>query len=323
MALLYSSPSLSITSPNYRYYPSRRLCLYPITATHVVAPHLIDKSSLIISETSSEDQLWAAACLRVRSFHEFKPSTFGIQDHKRYLAEREFEALKERIAGKRTGFNRFRENGEDRVVVGTLDVNQCTNLPDEISGKKPEGIEGQFARGYLSNVCVAKELHRNGLGYDIIAKSKAVAQKWGITDLYVHVAVNNEPAKQLYMKSGFVYENDEPAWQARFLDRPRRLLLWLGLPGPDLSLVIGILLRLICSQYGSFRFQSCVFFPLEERIAISSQNHVLLPYLASCFEESPIKASTGLVILGGQVGDGASLCLTVEACRQQKRELRQ
>lgn len=257
MALLYSSPSLSITSPNYRYYPSRRLCLYPITATHVVAPHLIDKSSLIISETSSEDQLWAAACLRVRSFHEFKPSTFGIQDHKRYLAEREFEALKERIAGKRTGFNRvsclnatlplsqllslfdddlcpqckFRENGEDRVVVGTLDVNQCTNLPDEISGKKPEGIEGQFARGYLSNVCVAKELHRNGLGYDIIAKSKAVAQKWGITDLYVHVAVNNEPAKKLYMKSGFVYENDEPAWQARFLDRPRRLLLWLGLPG--------------------------------------------------------------------------------------------
>ncbi|KAJ6407014.1 hypothetical protein OIU84_010518 [Salix udensis] len=228
MALLSSSPSLSITSP--------KLPLLPFPATLPLPNH---------SHTRS------------RSTPYRQPSTFGIQDHKRYLAEREFEALKERIAGKRTGFNRvsclnatlplsqllslfdddlgpqckFRENGEDRVVVGTLDVNQCTNLPDEISGKKPEGIEGQFARGYLSNVCVAKELHRNGLGYDIIAKSKAVAQKWGITDLYVHVAVNNEPAKQLYMKSGFVYENDEPAWQARFLDRPRRLLLWLGLPG--------------------------------------------------------------------------------------------
>ncbi|XP_073265899.1 GCN5-related N-acetyltransferase 7, chloroplastic isoform X3 [Populus alba] len=204
MVLLSSSPSLSITSPNYRYSPSRRLCLCPISATHVVTPHHIDKSSLTISETSSEDQLWAAARLRVRSFNEFKPSTFGIQ---------------------------FIENGEDRVVVGTLDVNQCMSLPDEITGMKPEGIEGQFARGYLSNVCVANELHRNGLGYDLVAKSKAVAQKWGLTDLYVHVAVNNEPAKQLYMKSGFVYENDEPAWQARFLDRPRRLLLWLGLPG--------------------------------------------------------------------------------------------
>ncbi|XP_061964052.1 GCN5-related N-acetyltransferase 7, chloroplastic isoform X3 [Populus nigra] len=218
MALLSSSPSLSITSPTYRYYPSRRLCFYPISATHVVTLHHIDKSSLTISETSSEDQLWAAACLRVRSFHEFKPSTFGIQ----FLSLPDDDLCAQ---------CKFSENGEDRVVVGTLDVNQCMSLPDEITGMKPQGIEGQFARGYLSNVCVANELHRNGLGYDLVAKSKAVAQKWGITDLYVHVAVNNEPAKQLYMKSGFVYENDEPAWQARFLDRPRRLLLWLGLPG--------------------------------------------------------------------------------------------
>lgn len=56
----------------------------------------------------------------------------------------------------------------------------------------------------------------------------------GISDLYVHVAVDNEPAKRLYMKSGFIYENDEPAWQARFLDRPRRILLWFGIPGVQL-----------------------------------------------------------------------------------------
>ncbi|XP_031284649.1 uncharacterized protein LOC116143337 [Pistacia vera] len=193
---------------------------------------------------------------RVRCFYEFVPNTFGVQDHKRCLAEREFEALKERVAGKRTGFTRvscinatlplsqlssvsedlcaackFSDDGEDRVVVGTLDLNQCLRLPDEITGKKPEGIGADFARAYLSNVCVAKELQRNGLGYELIAKSKIVAREWGITDLYVHVAVNNEPAKKLYTKSGFVFENDEPAWQARFLDRPRRLLLWFCLSG--------------------------------------------------------------------------------------------
>lgn len=54
----------------------------------------------------------------------------------------------------------------------------------------------------------------------------------GITDLYVHVAVDNESAKNLYMKSGFTYESDEPAWQARFLKRPRRIILWFGLPNP-------------------------------------------------------------------------------------------
>lgn len=52
----------------------------------------------------------------------------------------------------------------------------------------------------------------------------------GISDLYVHVAVNNIPAKNLYMKTGFIFESDEPAWQARFMDRPRRVLLWAGLP---------------------------------------------------------------------------------------------
>lgn len=128
----------------------------------------------------------------------------------------------------------FSYNGEDRVLIGTLDLNQCLRLPDEIVGKKPEGIQADFARAYLSNVCVAAELHRNGLGYAVIAKSKLVAQEWGISDLYVHVAVDNEPAKKLYLKSGFVYESDEPAWQARFLDRPRRILLWTGLPGVQL-----------------------------------------------------------------------------------------
>lgn len=142
-----------------------------------------------------------------------------------------------------------------------------------------QGIGADFARAYLSNVCAAKELHRNGLAYDLISEAKLIAEDWGnffspinfkklspgliilcalgswcdfvifqlswaqeienlhrvlhisgISDLYVHVAVDNAPAKNLYIKSGFTLENEEPAWQARFLDRPRRLLLWTGLP---------------------------------------------------------------------------------------------
>lgn len=34
----------------------------------------------------------------------------------------------------------YSDDGEDRVVVGTLDLNQCIRLPDEITGKKPEVI---------------------------------------------------------------------------------------------------------------------------------------------------------------------------------------
>ncbi|KAJ8750969.1 hypothetical protein K2173_016150 [Erythroxylum novogranatense] len=265
MVLLSSCPSSSHlpnsyqNCPNIFHRPSSRgfRLLRPVgSASDVYAPCRIDKSALLVAETVSEDELWAAARLRVRSFYDFDPSSFGIQDHKMYLAEREFEALKERMAGQRTGFRRvscinatlplsqlsslfddlcteckFTDDGEHRVVVGSLDINQCLKLPEEITGMRPEGIGADFARAYLSNVCVAKELQRNGLGYELISKSKIVAQDGGISDLYVHVAINNEPAKKLYMKSGFIYENDEPAWQARFLDRPRRLLLWFGLPG--------------------------------------------------------------------------------------------
>ncbi|WCJ30195.1 Acyl-CoA N-acyltransferases (NAT) superfamily protein [Euphorbia peplus] len=239
---------------SYSQSLSRRFPIRPITACHICTPPELDKSSLIIAPTQAEDQLWAASCLRVRSFHNIHSSTYDSHDHKRYLAEREFEAVKERIAGKREGFWRvscinatlplsqvsnfsdelcdeckFNDNGEDRVVVGSLDLNQCLKLPDEITGNKPEGIGADFARAYLSNVCVAKELQRQGLGLELIEKSKTVAKEWGITDLYVHVAVDNAPAKNLYLKSGFVFENDEPSWQARYLDRPRRLLLWLGI----------------------------------------------------------------------------------------------
>ncbi|GMY35496.1 FkbH domain containing protein [Fagus crenata] len=277
MALLFSSLSYTPVPPisnsnSFTFHKDRNHFSLPfssrlqcsITASNLCTPTpttttTVDTSSLILAEAFSEDQLWAASCLRVRSFYDFNPTVYAIHDHKRYLAEREFEALKERVAGKREGFRRvscinatlplseisnfsddlcteckFSDNGEERVVVGTLDLNQCLRLPDEITGMKPEGIGSDFARAYLSNVCVAKELHRNGLGYLLVAKSKIVAQDWGITDLYVHVAIDNEPAKKLYMKTGFVYENDEPAWQARFLDRPRRLLLWTGLPGIQL-----------------------------------------------------------------------------------------
>ncbi|PON56033.1 FkbH domain containing protein [Parasponia andersonii] len=247
--------SFTVSMAAARRLPIAAIC----TQNHTLPPFTIDHSAVSVAQAFADDQLWAAACLRVRSFYDFHPTSYRVQDHKKYLAEREFEALKERIAGKREDFKRvscinatvplsqisnlsddlcaackFSYTGEDRVVVGTLDLNQCVRLPDEITGKKPEGIGADFLRAYLSNVCVAAELHRNGLGYAVVAKSKLVAQEWGISDLYVHVAFDNEPAKKLYIKSGFVYESDEPAWQARFLDRPRRILLWTGLPGVQL-----------------------------------------------------------------------------------------
>ncbi|KAH0449979.1 hypothetical protein IEQ34_020671 [Dendrobium chrysotoxum] len=243
-----------------------------IAATNICKqePIGVDLSLSSVKECFSDEELHAAVRLRIRTFYDFNDSC-GVEDYRKYLTEREYEALKERVAGKKIGFKRvscinatlpssttlksfaelcssckkiqFSNDGKDCVVVGTLDVNQCVRLADELTGKKPEGIGADLKRGYLSNVCVAKELQRNGFGHALISKSKKVARHWGdslfssvfttrkqsITDLYVHVAVDNEAARKFYEKGGFIYENEEPAWQARFLGRPRRFLLWADL----------------------------------------------------------------------------------------------
>ena len=62
---------------------AHRIRLLPVAAAttthHQQQSTSIDKSSLIVAETASEDQLWAAACLRVRSFYDFQASSYGIQ----------------------------------------------------------------------------------------------------------------------------------------------------------------------------------------------------------------------------------------------------
>lgn len=67
-----------IYSSSSSYHLRRRL-LRPLIASQLCAPQTfkIDKSSLVVAETVSEDQLWAAACLRIRSFYQFGPS-YGI-----------------------------------------------------------------------------------------------------------------------------------------------------------------------------------------------------------------------------------------------------
>ncbi|GFZ06739.1 acyl-CoA N-acyltransferases (NAT) superfamily protein [Actinidia rufa] len=155
-----SSSSFSLSFP----VTAARRRLPTAVASHLCNPTKLDKSALIVAEATSEDELWAAACLRIRTFRNFRESV-GIEDHKRYLAEREFEAIKERVAGKRTGFRRvscinatlplshvlsfsddlcsackFSEDGEERVLVGSLDLNQCLSLPEEIIGMKPQEI---------------------------------------------------------------------------------------------------------------------------------------------------------------------------------------
>lgn len=77
------SPAQSSALPGFLRIPLRRLRC-PITASHLCThdqtlPFTFDRSTLSVAEAFSDDQLWAAACLRVRSFYHFRPSSIGVE----------------------------------------------------------------------------------------------------------------------------------------------------------------------------------------------------------------------------------------------------
>ncbi|XP_044963960.1 uncharacterized protein LOC123424404 isoform X2 [Hordeum vulgare subsp. vulgare] len=219
-ATLRAAPrSCSLAIPSLRCRASA-----PAAVDAAGAPLLLEDraGTVSIREFVTLDELHAAVRLRVRTFYEYARDTVGAEDHRKGLAEREYEALQNRISGNMINFRRV------SCINGTVPLLPSL-MPAEELCSTCKVTESSHTRAYLSNVCVAKELQRCGLGYALVDKSKKLARQWGITDLYVHVAINNEAAQKLYIKSGFVYESEEPAQQARHLGRPRRLLLWLDM----------------------------------------------------------------------------------------------
>lgn len=59
----------------------RRRLITAVASSHLCNPETptkLDKSALRLAEAVSEDELWAAACLRIRSFNDFRPSV-GVE----------------------------------------------------------------------------------------------------------------------------------------------------------------------------------------------------------------------------------------------------
>ncbi|XP_024399712.1 GCN5-related N-acetyltransferase 7, chloroplastic [Physcomitrium patens] len=212
------------------------------------------RDGLVFQEGRTPEIIRAAAYLRALSFYTY-PEGRGeeaIRLHRKMKAEDEFTALTSKVAGLEQGYKRIvcilalyplsclpdrslvdlhpalkvtLANGEEHVLVGSLDLSQGKVLPGEIVGSKPQGSSAERERGYLSNVCVAPLMRQRGIGVALLLQSQKIAQHWGITSLYVHVVVTNDAAVKLYSKGGFILEKEETASEARNQARPRRKLL--------------------------------------------------------------------------------------------------
>ncbi|KAG6543994.1 hypothetical protein Mapa_014618 [Marchantia paleacea] len=212
-----------------------------------------EELNLVLESATSGEKLRAAATLRARSFFAYPEgrSTTARKMHQKMKADDECAVLTRKIEGLEQGYKRTAcliatcpssevpDSGRDLhemcsvagprtegyLVVGTLDLNQGLSLPGEVMGECPTGPEADVKRAYLSNVCVAEEVRRRGVGMELVEYAKESAKLWGISYLYVHVVVENISARKLYEKAGFEYEKEESVKEARSLGRPRRYIL--------------------------------------------------------------------------------------------------
>ena len=85
------------------------------------------------------------------------------------------------------------------------------------------------SRAYVSNVCVAPNVRRLGIGERLISDAIRTARRMGVQHLYIHVEKQNEAAVRLYRKAGFEQEQEEGVEVARRMCRPPRYLLHMAL----------------------------------------------------------------------------------------------
>jgi ribosomal protein S18 acetylase RimI-like enzyme len=105
-------------------------------------------------------------------------------------------------------------NDSESVIVGTIEVTVRSVLW-QTSPQHP----------YISNLAVAEDYRRLGIGSQLLIACEQAALDWGYREARLHVLDCNESAKQLYCQNGYQISQIEPNWGSLWFDYSPRLLL--------------------------------------------------------------------------------------------------
>ena len=106
---------------------------------------------------------------------------------------------------------------QENVIVGTeeLSVRSTYSSFSNLVSPYP----------YIANLAVDCCYRRKGVARKLLIKCEQVAQKWGFSELSLHVLENNDLAKKLYSSTGYELIQVESGLGSCFFNSPRRLLL--------------------------------------------------------------------------------------------------
>lgn len=106
-------------------------------------------------------------------------------------------------------------NDSNSTVVGTI----------EIALRSPSLWSTGVQYPYISNLAVAENYRRLGIGKRLLAMCEKFTLDWGYSEMRLHVLDNNDVAKQLYCNSGYQISQIEANWSSMWFDYSPRLLL--------------------------------------------------------------------------------------------------
>ncbi|KAK9170587.1 hypothetical protein Syun_002727 [Stephania yunnanensis] len=169
-------------------------------------------------------EYWAAAWLRAEAQYESVSYMRHVDNYKRKYADQEFYAVKRRCSG-RDGNSlncscivtvKKEEPNVRRTVlnsvVGTLDLSIRQFLPGETFPGELKKYSAVLASHeaydahkytYIANLCVSKFARRQGIASNMLYLATNLAASAGMKQLFVHVDAGNNPAQELYRKTGF------------------------------------------------------------------------------------------------------------------------
>ena len=102
----------------------------------------------------------------------------------------------------------------EETVVGTIEI----ALRSTLWSQNPQ-------YPYISNLAVAKDYRRLGIGSQLLQACEQAALNWGYQEIRLHVLDRNESGKQLYYRHGYQISQIEPNWGILWFDCSPRLLL--------------------------------------------------------------------------------------------------
>jgi ribosomal protein S18 acetylase RimI-like enzyme len=200
ISYLFSHPSRRIVASSVAPEPRQTPHEYEIEIRGAGARDLQDIAEILVDSFFSVGQfwIWTRPLFKLGIYEDLRGRLNSSSPHYRCLVA--VQKSIERAAS-------------EEAIVATAEIGLKTS---PLCG-------GQIP--YISNLAVAADRRRCGIGSRILGECDRLALEWGFDELSLHVLDDNLAARELYFQSGYRLQKIDGWLSAWLLRKPRRLLL--------------------------------------------------------------------------------------------------